>query len=100
VSRVGSDVNRLLLDVVPSLPAGVHIHIHDIFWPFEYPEAWIYEGRAWNENYLLRALLVGNSGLRVTWFNDYLGRFHSDPVEAAMPLWRLNPGGSIYLQTC
>ncbi len=100
VSRVGSDVNRLLLDVVPSLPAGVHVHVHDIFWPFEYPEAWVYEGRAWNENYLLRALLVGNDGLRVTWFNDYLGRFHADAVEAAMPLWRRNPGGSIYLQTC
>lgn len=99
VSRVGSDVNRLFLEIVPSLPAGVHVHVHDIFWPFEYPEAWVYEGRAWNEGYLLRALLIGNGGLRVTWFNDYLGRFHSDAVTAAMPLWRRNPGGSVYLRT-
>lgn len=100
VSRVGSDVNWLFLHVLPSLPAGVHIHVHDIFWPFEYPEAWVYEGRAWNESYLLRALLIDNEKLRITWFNDYLGRFHSDAVEQAMPWWRRNPGGSIYLQTC
>ena len=99
VSRVGSDVNRLFLEVLPGLPAGVHVHVHDIFWPFEYPEAWVFEGRAWNENYLLRALLVGNENLRITWFNDYLGRFHSDAVERALPLWRRNPGGSIYLVT-
>jgi hypothetical protein len=99
VSRVGSDVNRLFLEVIPALPAGVHIHVHDIFWPFEYPEAWVFEGRAWNENYLLRALLVHNDRLGVTWFNDYLGRFHSDAVEKSMPLWRHNPGGSIYLRT-
>lgn len=99
VSRVGSDVNRLFLEIVPSLPPGVHVHVHDIFWPFEYPEAWVYEGRAWNESYLLRALLLGHESLRITWFNDYLGRFHSDAVEQAMPLWRRNPGGSIYLRT-
>ena len=100
VSRVGSDVNRLFLEIVPSLPPGVHVHVHDIFWPFEYPEAWVYEGRAWNEGYLLRALLTGNDSLRVTWFNDHLGRFHSEVVAEAMPLWRRNPGGSIYLETC
>ena len=100
VSRVGSDVNRLFLEVVPSLPAGVPLPVHENVWPVEYPQAWVYEGRAWNENYLLRALLVGNDRLRITWFNDYLGRFHSDAVEAAMPMWRRNPGGSIYLETC
>jgi hypothetical protein len=99
VSRVGSDVNWLFLHVVPALPAGVHVHVHDIFWPFEYPEAWVYEGRAWNESYVLRALLIGNERLRITWFNDYLGRFHSDAVAESMPLWRRNPGGSIYRQT-
>jgi hypothetical protein len=100
VSRIGSDVNRLFLEIVPSLPPGVHVHVHDVFWPFEYPEEWVYEGRAWNESYLLRALLVDNDRLRVTWFNDYLGRFHADAVGQAMPWWRRNPGGSIYIETC
>ena len=99
VSRVGSDVNRLLLDVIPALPAGVLVHVHDVFWPFEYPKQWIYEGRAWNEDYLLRALLTSNDRLSITWFNNYLHCFHADEVAAAMPLWRENSGGSIYLTT-
>jgi hypothetical protein len=98
VSRVGSDVNRLLLDVVPSLPSGVFVHVHEVFWPFEYPADWVFAGRAWNENYLLRALLIGNDRLRIRWFNDYLHHHHSDAVTAAMPLWARNPGSSIYLE--
>ncbi|MGQ0631415.1 MAG: class I SAM-dependent methyltransferase [Sporichthyaceae bacterium] len=46
VSRVGSDVNRLFLEIVPALAPGVHVHVHDVFWPFEYPAPWIYEGKA------------------------------------------------------
>lgn len=99
VSRVGSDVNHLLLDVVPSLPPGVIVHVHDIFWPFEYPQSWVYGGRAWNENYLLRALLAGNSRLDILWFNDYLAQHHFAEVAGALPRWARNTGGSIYLRT-
>ena len=58
VSKVGSDVNLLLFDVLPRVPAGVWVHVHDIGYPFEYPREWIYEGRAWNEAYLLHVLLL------------------------------------------
>ena len=98
VSRIGSDVNRLLLDVVPTLPPGVIVHIHDVFWPFEYPEEWVFEGRAWNEDYVLRALLVENQHLRIRWFNDYLRQHHAEAVSAAMPLWARQTGASIYLE--
>lgn len=99
VSRIGSDVNQLLLDVIPALPAGVLVHIHDVFWPFEYHRSWVYEGRAWNEDYLLRALLVANSSLEIVWFNDYLREHYAAEVTASMPLWAKNTGGSIYLRT-
>ena len=55
VSKVDSDVNYIFFEILPSLTNGVYIHFHDIFYPFEYPKEWIYEGRAWNENYILRA---------------------------------------------
>jgi predicted O-methyltransferase YrrM len=99
VSRIGSDVNRLWLELVPALPAGVHVHVHDIFWPFEYPEEWVYRGLAWNEAYLVRALLVGHPELRITWFNNYLHCRHRDAVTAAMPLWANDPGASLWLRT-
>lgn len=36
----GSDVDLLLNRVLPGLPAGVLVHIHDIFLPFDYPPVW------------------------------------------------------------
>lgn len=99
VSRIGSDVNRLLLEVIPTLPAGVYIHIHDVFWPFEYPENWVYGGRAWNENYLLRALLIDNPRLQVVWFNDFLYQKHYDAVAPVLPQWARGSSSSLYLRT-
>ncbi|MGQ3298569.1 class I SAM-dependent methyltransferase [Reyranella sp.] len=43
----GSDVDILLNRVLPRLPAGVLVHIHDIFLPFDYPSIWGW--RAYNE---------------------------------------------------
>jgi hypothetical protein len=40
----GSDVDFLLNDVLPALPAGVLVHVHDIFLPDDYPEAWAWRG--------------------------------------------------------
>jgi hypothetical protein len=36
----GSDVDLLLNRVLPGLPTGVLVHIHDIFLPFDYPPVW------------------------------------------------------------
>lgn len=99
VSRVGSDVNHIYFNVIPRLPAGVTVHIHDVFWPFEYPEDWVYDGRGWNEDYLLRALLVNNPKLQITWFNSYMAEHHADALDAIDERWMRNPGGSIYLTT-
>jgi hypothetical protein len=85
VIKVGSEVNLLLLDVLPSLPPGVHVHVHDIPWPFEYSGDWLREGRYWNEAYLMRALLVGNANLRITWFSNYLKAVHGDVVSRKLP---------------
>jgi hypothetical protein len=99
VSKIGSEVNLLLLEVVPSLPAGVHVHVHDIVWPFEYSRDWVYEGRAWNEAYLLRALLVNNPRLRVTFWSSYLRARHEDFMAAALPVWIRDSGSSMWLET-
>jgi Methyltransferase domain len=98
VSKIGSDVNRLLFDVFPSLSSGVYIHIHDVFWPFEYPRHWLKEGRAWNEQYALRAFLQFNDEFEVVLFNTYLQHFHEDIFQRDFPLTLLNRGGSIWLR--
>ena len=100
VSKVYSDVNRIFFEILPRLASGVLVHFHDIFYPFEYPRAWVYENRAWNELYLLRAFLQYNSSFRVILFNTFLEHFFRDYFAANMPLCLRNPGGSIWIQKC
>ena len=97
VAKIGSDVNYLLFDVLPALKAGVLIHFHDIFYPFEYPREWIYRGVAWNEAYALRAFLQFNGSFRIVVWPDYLERFHASEIAVSMPLCRSN-SGSIWLR--
>jgi hypothetical protein len=61
VLNVGSDVQRLYLEVLPRLAAGVIVHIHDVQLPYEYPREYAEkQGWFWNEQYLLQALLIDN----------------------------------------
>ena len=69
VSKLGSDVNYLFFEILPRLRSGVRVHIHDVFFPFEYPPKWIAKGIAWNENYLLRGFLQYNDKFRIVLFN-------------------------------
>lgn len=82
VSKAGSDVNRLFFEVIPSLSPGVDIHIHDIFWPFEYPASWLREGRAFTELYLLRAFLTNNDHWQIKLFGSWLWNEHGPAREA------------------
>lgn len=98
VAKIGSDVVHLLTNVLPRLNKGVIIHIHDIFWPFEYPEVWLAQGRAWNELYMLKAFLQFTTHFKIWFFNSYLATHHLDAVGQSLPLFVTNPGGSIWLE--
>jgi hypothetical protein len=98
VSKVDSDVNDLFFSVFPALSVGVFLHLHDIFDGFEYPKEWIYEGRAWNEAYLLRAFLQYNRHFKIVFFSAFLQRRCGEEFVTHMPLCVKNPGGSIWLR--
>jgi predicted O-methyltransferase YrrM len=98
VSKVGSDVNHIFFNILPRLHSGVFIHFHDIFYPFEYPLDWVYEGRAWNEAYLLRAFLQYNQQFEIQLFNTFIDWFHKEKYFSEMPLVQKNTGGSIWLK--
>jgi predicted O-methyltransferase YrrM len=97
VAKAGSDVNHLVFEVLPRLPPGVWVHLHDIFFPFEYPDAWVREGRAWDEAYLLRAFLSYNDAFAVRWFQDFLWTRHRDAV-GRLPWVAQNPGANLWLE--
>jgi hypothetical protein len=98
VAKVGSDVNHLFAEVLPRLRPGVYVHFHDIHYPFEYPKAWVMQGRAWNEAYVLRAFLQHNDAYEVVLFNSYLDTFHRDYLREQMPLVARTPGSSVWLR--
>jgi predicted O-methyltransferase YrrM len=97
VAKAGSDVNHLFFEVLPRLRRGVWVHMHDIFFPFEYPPEWVREGRAWHEAYLLRTFLSHNPVFRIQWFQDYLWARHRPALER-VPWVAQNPGANIWFE--
>jgi len=97
VSKTGSDVNFELFEILPVLQSGVIIHFHDIFYPFEYPKEWVYEGRNWNEAYMLKAFLSYNSHYSIELFPHYMHTHHASAFEK-MPLTYKNTGATIWLR--
>ena len=98
VVKTGSDVNHELFSVLPRLKPGVVIQIHDILYPFEYPDEWVYaHNYSWNEIYAIRAFLMHNHDYRVDFFNDLFARKFVRVIEQVYPTFLLNPGGGIWL---
>jgi hypothetical protein len=77
----GSDVDTLFNRVLPALPAGVRVHIHDIFLPDDYPVAW--EWRGYNEQLAVAALLQGG-GYRLLFASHYVASRMADAVAASV----------------
>jgi hypothetical protein len=66
ISKTGSDVNHLFLRILPRLPKGVLVQIHDICLPFEYPRYWSEDALCyWNEQYVLAALLANSAKFEI-----------------------------------
>jgi predicted O-methyltransferase YrrM len=98
VSKIGSDVNRLFFEVLPALAPGVLIHIHDVAGNLDYPREWLDEGRAWNEQYLLRAFLMHNPAYRIELFTGWLFNTRHAWFRERMPLCARGGGGQIWLR--
>lgn len=98
VSRTGSDVNRVVFEILPSLAPGVLVHVHDVFPGFEYPQPWVYEGRGWNELYVLRAFLQYNDTFRVHWWPHLLHAVADDERREAFGVLEHLNGGSLWLE--
>jgi hypothetical protein len=97
--KIGGDVNYLFLEVLPRLEPGVIVHVHDIFFPFDYRRDWVMdEFRFWAEQYLLQAFLTFNSEFEVLMANGYLGHRHMEDLKATFansPWWG---GGSFWMR--
>ncbi len=99
VSKTGSDVNYFLFEILPILKPGVLVHVHDIFYPFEYLEDWaLKDKRSWNEAYALHAFLQYNSAFEIVYWNNFVWHRLREDLARRMPLCLENEGGSIWLR--
>ena len=84
--KLGSDVNYIVLDVLPALAPGVVVHFHDIFIPWEYPRVWFETMRYyWAEQYLVQAFLAFNEAFEVLLPLNAVAHEHPGRLGAVVP---------------
>jgi len=93
VLSIGSDVQYLIGEVVPRLAAGVLIHFHDVFFPFEYPRRWVMEEhRFWSEQYALQAFLAFNESFETLWSSSWMAAEHPSELARAFGPFEVHGG--------
>ena len=89
VVMIDSDVVHEYLRILPKLKAGVVIHIHDIFMPFDYPQKFVMTNLCfWGEQYLLEAFLSYNRSFEVLWASSAMQWLHRNELEKYLPEWK------------
>jgi predicted O-methyltransferase YrrM len=98
--RIGGDVQHEYRELVPRLPPGALVHIHDIFLPGEYPRHQAMRFRRfWTEQYLVQAFLAFNSDFEVLWAANYMSLDYPDDLRAAFPTFTgERPASSLWLR--
>lgn len=77
----GSDVDDLVNRVLPALPPGILVHVHDIFLPDDYPEVW--DWRGYNEQSIIAAL-VGSGAYNVLFASHYVETRMAERLAASV----------------
>lgn len=102
ISKTGSDVNHLFLRVLPKLPKGVLVQVHDICLPFEYQRVWSEDFLSyWNEQYVLAGLLANSVKYEVLLGVYFLQRCCPEALKPFVPAVPgvLPGGGSLWLRS-
>lgn len=86
VSKIGGDVNFIYLELLPKLNNGVIVHVHDIFFPKNYPEHLVVKKKFFaNEQYLLHAFLINNADYEILWCTSYVNHKYPGRINAVLP---------------
>jgi hypothetical protein len=85
-SLPNSDVTVCFLELLPKVPPGVIIHIHDIYLPYDYPQFMC--DRFYSEQYLLATLIL-NAGKNIEiLFPAFFVSQDDQLSEELLPLWK------------
>lgn len=87
--RLGSEVVRIVLEVLPRLAPGVMVHFHDILYPYDYPIAALTRELFYNrEAVLLLAFLCMNPSYTITASLSMLHHAAESDLRAIFPTYR------------
>ena len=80
ILQPGTDVDFLMNQILPRLPTGARVHVHDIFLPDTYPPGW--QWRGYNEQIGWAALLATGT-YRPLFASHYMKTRHKDLLMAS-----------------
>jgi predicted O-methyltransferase YrrM len=83
--KPASDVNFLVLEVLPRLRPGVIVHFHDIHLPYDYQPDVLTTFYHWAETSLLRAFLINNSRAKIRFCLSHLHHERGDTLKQVFP---------------
>ena len=81
ICRTRGDLPYLFCKVIPALPEGMLVHVHDIFLPYDYPN--LYDQWCHTEQYLLACMLSHSRRYRVVMTTHWLSRTQPAAMNAA-----------------
>ena len=87
----GGDVNFLILEVLPRLASGVIVHLHDIFFPYDYQPRVLQTFFHWSETSLLHAFLINNSKVEILFCLSHLNDQRQDVLKDVFPEYDPEP---------
>jgi hypothetical protein len=84
--KVGSEVNRIILEVLPRLGKNVWVHFHDIYFPYDYGRNLLRDDLFfWSESSLLHAFLINNIKFRVQMSMSYIHYEKPEKIARFLP---------------
>jgi len=86
--RPGSEVNRIILEVLPRLPSGSFVHFHDIYFPYDYQSAVLNALFFWEESTLLHAFLIDNQRYSIAVSLSMLHHACPQQMQSLLPNYR------------
>jgi predicted O-methyltransferase YrrM len=85
--KVGGEVNHIILEVLPRLQQGTYVHFHDIYFPYDYPEALMNLLFFQNEHSLLYAFLLQNSHYTIRASLSMLHHLKTAELKTLLPAY-------------
>lgn len=92
VTRAQGDIPYLYNSVIPRLPSGTSVHVHDVFIPYDYPPR--YRARLYTEQYVVHALLAKTDAFGIVFAGRFLGHAMPEAMTRAFGATVPSPHGS------